>query len=34
VGPGKPRGAVDLTARVSQRGLIRSYSDLDLMHLI
>jgi hypothetical protein len=33
-GPGKSWGAMDLTARVSQWGLIHSYSDLDLMHLI
>jgi hypothetical protein len=32
--PGKSRGAIDLIARVSQRGLIHSYSDLDLMYLI
>jgi hypothetical protein len=32
--PGKSWGAVDRTTRVSQRGLIHSYSDLDLMHLI
>jgi hypothetical protein len=34
VGPGKSRGAVDLTTRVSQRGLIHSYFDSVLMHLI
>jgi hypothetical protein len=33
-GPCESRGAAFLTARVSQRGLIHSYSDLDLMHLI